>query len=155
MGGRLAGAIYHHVGGKPALLAACHLRALELASALQREANGLAGPRTAAMAAFQHGWATTLMQLTPLFPLTGFESPPRAGQEAFHDQVRALTDLTLQMVKAGIAEGELRPLDLYALRLQGGLLGWLAQAGIADPARQETIAQEAAAQLLLGVRALP
>lgn len=71
------------------------------------------------------------------------------------EETARLAELTQEHVRAGIAEGGLRPLPAYAMRLQGGLLGWLARAGVEDETRREEIAREAAAQLLLGVRALP
>lgn len=155
--GATTGAIYHYVGGKPAVLSECFLRTLRFGVTLQQAANEAAGSRAASLAAFQHAWAMVQMRpdLSPLFPLTGFEALPGAGREAFHDETLRLGELTLAHCEAGVAEGSLRPLDLYAMRLQGGLLGWLSRAGIEDPLAREAMAREAAAQLLLGVRALP
>jgi hypothetical protein len=87
-------------------------------------------------------------------PLTGFEALPLSGQKAFHDLVPALTDVTIQHVEAGVADGSMRRLDRYAMRLQSGVIGWLARSGIHDPDRQDEVAREVAALVAVGIRPL-
>jgi hypothetical protein len=87
-------------------------------------------------------------------PLTGFESLPAPGQQAFHELVPPLAELTLALAREGKADGSMRPLHRYATRLQSGIVGWLARAAIRDPARQDAVAREIAALSALGIKPL-
>lgn len=152
--GATSGAISHHVGDKPTLAAECYVRTLRMAIRLQDRANALPGPRIVAQAAFQHAWSLAQMRHWPLMPLTGFEALPPAGQRAFQDLVGDLADSTSRHIEAGAADGSMRRLPRYAMRVQSGVIGWLARSGIRDPARQDAVAREVAALVAMGIRPL-
>jgi AcrR family transcriptional regulator len=152
--GATSGAISHHVGDKPTLVAECYVRTLRMAIGLQERANAMPGPALRSHAAFQHAWSIAQMRHWPLMPLTGFEALPPSGQRAFHDLVPPLTELTLAHVDAGVADGSMRRLHRYATRLQSGVIGWLSRSGIGDPGEQEMVAREVSNLITVGIRPL-
>jgi AcrR family transcriptional regulator len=150
-------ALYHHVGDKAALVAACYLRTLRIAIALQAHPAMRGLSRLQAGAAFQHAWALCLSrpEVSPLMPLAGFETLSAETRSAFMAKAEELTDRALETLDQGMSEGSLRSsLDRRATRLTTGVSGWLTHGALTEPAAQEAAAREIAAFYCLGIRAL-
>jgi AcrR family transcriptional regulator len=148
--------VYHHVGDKPALIAACYLRAFRIFLFIIGAARAFRGARADALAAAIE--ATVIANLAPaLSPLL-----PSAGMEAVRTEDRSeVAARSLEMNRAyvelfaeGVRDGSLRPVDLDATLLSlPGPVVWAAKGGVDIPeARRARLAGEIAALVCVGLK---
>ena len=148
--------IYHNIGDKQALVAACYLRTLAFATALAERAGDCEGPRALAYARLMHGHAEARLRedIAPLSGLVGLDALPELGRRAMNDSVDHLVDVAAALFRAGQADRSLRDLDVNALlAILAGAVEWIPKwLSAAAPQRRGEIARELATLCLLGLR---
>lgn len=150
-------AIYHHVGDKPAVIAACYMRAFRIYAHVRASAAAEHDP-LAALCAYQDGVAAVQMDdhLKPLRLLDGVEGLSEADQEAIRAEAVAGRDALTALYEQGRDAGRLKPMDVEALLLaMPGSTTWLTKGLITpDAARKRQIAAEIADLMARGLRPL-
>ena len=96
-------------------------------------------------------------ELTPLSPLVGHGALSPEGQAAFDRNSGQLGDAYTGLIRQGMEEGSIAPLDDVEARalMLPGLLSWLVKEDVPrDPAQQRHIAREVANLVAVGLRPL-
>lgn len=148
--------VYHHVGDKQALIAACYLRAFRIFLFIIDAAQACRGTRADALAAAIE--ATVIANLAPaLSPLL-----PSAGMEAVRTEDRAevaarsveMNRAYVELFAEGVRDGSLRSVDVDATLLSlPGPIVWAAKGGVDIPeARRARLAGEIAALVCVGLK---
>lgn len=150
--------IYHNIGDKQALVAACYLRTLAFATSLAERAGDCEGSRAHAYARLMHGHAEARLRedIAPLSGLVGLDALPEPARQATNESVTHLADVAAALFRAGLADGSLRGLDVGPLMaVLPGAVEWIPKWLSAEPAaRRGAIARELATLCLVGVRAV-
>lgn len=150
--------LYHYVGDKQALIAACYARAFLIYRYIQERAREGSGSALATMLRAGHGTALAQQRedLGPLRPLVGFESLSSEAREEVTRQSRALTETGQALAQAAQREGSARAFDVDLMMLIfPGTTSWLAKGLVqADQAGQVQIAHEISDLVRIGLRAV-
>jgi hypothetical protein len=115
------------------------------------------GARLDALAAAMHALALAYPsdELTPLSPLVGHGALSPEGQAAFDRNSGLLGDAYHGLLRQGIEEGSITPIDDIEARalMLPGLVSWLVKEDVPrDLAQQQHIAREVANLVALGLR---
>jgi AcrR family transcriptional regulator len=150
--------IYHNIGDKQALVAACYLRTLAFATALAERAGDCEGPRALAYARLMHAHAEARLRedIAPLSGLVGLDALPQPARGAMNEAVDHLVDVAAALFRAGQADGSLRDLDIGPLMaVVAGVVEWIPKwLSGASPARRGEIASELAMLCMVGLRSV-
>lgn len=120
--------IYHNVGDKETLVAACYRRAFAFYERVQDEGRAYDGPRIEAVCAQAHAFAEASLRddIAPLAPLAGFESLPEDLREEIQASAGRIMANSLETYRLGQAEGSIRPMNTRAvLSMHPGVFEWL------------------------------
>jgi AcrR family transcriptional regulator len=150
--------LHHHIGSKQDLVSACYDRAFRIFFFIKDRVLEHRGSRLDALTAAMHAVALAYPSeaLTPLSPLVGHGALSLEGQASFDRNSGMLGDAYNGLVRQGIEEGSIAPLDDVEARtlMLPGLLSWLVKDDVpADPAQQRHIAREVANLVAVGLRA--
>jgi AcrR family transcriptional regulator len=149
--------LYHHIGDKAALVAACyrrafriHLFALDQAAAQQ--------PALARFGAYHQALALAQLnaELSPLRPLDGLDLLDAAEQASIRTLARERTERLRAIFRDGEADGSLRPLDRdAALLILPGATSWMSKGLLPAGTDPEPVAAEVSRLLAHGLQAAP
>ncbi|MBC7983950.1 MAG: TetR/AcrR family transcriptional regulator [Candidatus Obscuribacterales bacterium] len=147
--------LYHHVGDKEAVVAACYRRALRTVLFIKDRMLAYDGPPVQALAAAYHAISIVLLSddLTPIFPLTGYRTVSPQTKE---DLYVGLTELGIgyfRVMSTAIADGTLVEMDIPVRQvIIFGAFSWLAHATIPNIEEQHAhTAREISNLLCIGV----
>ncbi|HEY7642803.1 MAG TPA: TetR/AcrR family transcriptional regulator [Steroidobacteraceae bacterium] len=151
--------LHHHIGSKQDLVAACYDRAFRIFFFIKDRMLEQRGPRLEALSAAMHALALAYPsdELTPLSPLVGHGALSLEGQAAFDRNSGLLGDAYHGLIRQGMEEGSIAPLDDVEARalMLPGLISWLVKDDVPrDPAQQRLIAREVANLVAVGLRPL-
>jgi AcrR family transcriptional regulator len=148
--------LYHHLGDKQALLAACYSRAFRIFVFIMQAMTTYQGTRLEALSAAFHALSSAYLRddLSPLAPLVGHEALSRETQAQMEPHANALATGYFGAISSGTAEGTLPTLDIEArVLLLPGAFSWLVKdTGTHSEERIEHIASEISSLLSLGLR---
>lgn len=148
--------IYHHLGDKQALIAACYLRAYRIFLFIADRAESHHGSRVQALAgAIRAAVLANLgADLSPLLPSAGLEVVRPDDRAEVARQSAAMTAAYVKICDDGVAEHSLRELDIDAtLLILPGATGWVAKiATSVDESRHGHLANETATLVSIGLR---
>ncbi|NKB99660.1 MAG: TetR family transcriptional regulator [Pseudomonadales bacterium] len=120
--------IYHNVGDKEDLVAACYSRSFKLYENVSIAAQNYEGPALHAIVAANRAYAESSLseEITPLAPVSGLERlPPDVFQEISESSDR-MTDSFITLYDTGQKMGSVRQLNSRALTaINPGLFEWL------------------------------
>jgi AcrR family transcriptional regulator len=150
--------LHHHIGSKQDLVAACYDRAFRIFFFIKDRMLEQRGSRLEALAAAMHALALAYPsdELTPLSPLVGHGALSPEGQAAFDRNSGLLGDAYHGLIRQGMEEGSIAPLDDVEARalMLPGLVSWLVKDDVPrDAAQQRHIAREVANVVAVGLRA--
>lgn len=120
--------IYHNLGDKETLVAACYSRSFRVYESIARQAEALAGPRVDAVAASIQAYAEAGLRedVATYTPMTGFNALPAALQEEINASTIRLMTSSLSVYEQGQNEGSIRPLNARAvIAVNPGTFQWL------------------------------
>lgn len=147
--------IYHNVGDKAALLAACHRRAFVLVLDVGERVAAYDGSRLEAVCAGFHANAESQLRedIAPLAPIGGFEALPYDVRMEINPLAEQLMDSYLETFRLGQAEGSIRPLNARAFNaIRPGMLEWLPKwYRVQGEAARERCARELAVLTAVGL----
>jgi AcrR family transcriptional regulator len=151
--------LHHHIGSKQDLVAACYERAFRIFFLIKDRMLEHRGPRLDALAAAMHALSLAYPsdEQTPLSPLVGHGALSPEGQAAFDRNSGLLGDAYHGLIRQGIEEGSITPIDDIEARalMLPGLVSWLVKEDVPrDLAQQRHIAREVANLVALGLRTL-
>lgn len=120
--------IYHNLGDKETLVAACYSRSFRFYEHVARQCKALPGTRLAAIGASVYAYAEAGLRedIATFTPITGFEALPAPLQEEVNASTLRLIDGFIEMYEQGQREGSVRPLNPRAvLAINPGSFQWL------------------------------
>ncbi len=120
--------IYHNVGDKETLVAACYRRSFQIYEDFQARQLAYDGPRIEAICAQFHALAEASFRedIAPLAPLAGLESLAEGPLEEIHASAGRIMENSLRNHGRGEAEGSMRPMNRRAvLSMLPGVFEWL------------------------------
>lgn len=120
--------IYHNLGDKETLIAACYSRSFRLYESVARQCEALPGPRVTAIAASVYAYAEAGLRedIATYTPVTGFGALPAALQDEVNASTVRLMDSFIEMYEQGQREGSIRPLNPRAIiAVNPGTFQWL------------------------------
>jgi AcrR family transcriptional regulator len=148
--------IYHNVGDKQTLVAACYRRSFRFHEGVEAQMTGYAGSRLEAFCASTHANAEASLRedIAPLAPLVNLEALPAEAHEAIQAAGERLLGRYLAAFAQGQAEGSMRQLPSHAvLAMHPGLFQWLPKwFDTMSPAEREAAPRELAELTRLGLR---
>jgi len=149
--------LYHHLGDKQTLLAACYARAFRIFVFIMQGMTAYQGTRLEALAAAFHALSTVYLRddLCPLAPLVGHEALSKQTQAQMEPQSEALRTGYFAAISGGCVEGTVAVEDIEArMLLLPGAFSWLVKdTGAHGPERIEHVAGEISRLLCLGLTA--
>lgn len=150
--------IYHNLGDKQALVAACYRRAFRLFHDVADKAEAFAGSRLDALCAADETVAQASLRedIAPLAPYGGFEALPEPVRQDVQTEGDRLTERYSRLVEAGQKEGSIRAMDTRAfLTVLPGAFEWLPKwLETLDPAARAAAPRDLALLVRLGLEPL-
>jgi AcrR family transcriptional regulator len=150
--------LYHYVGDKQAIIAACYARAWRIYLYILEQSRLVEGSRMLVWTVSTRASAVAQQRedLEPLRPMVGYDALSPEGQAVVEANSRALSDGSGILFAEAQQEGSMRKIDPELLMLIiPGASSWLAKGLIAaDPARQIEIGDQVSDVLRLGLRAI-
>ncbi len=120
--------IYHNVGDKEALVAACYKRSIEFYDNLAAQATAYRGTRLQALCVSWHGSGEASLRedLAPIPLAMGFEPLPDSMSKWIRKEATRLQDVYYSLYLAAQSEGSVRKMDARPfVPLQARLYRWL------------------------------
>lgn len=109
--------IYHNLGDKETLVAACYSRSFRIYESVARQCEALPGRRVAAIAASVHAYAEAGLRedVAAYTPITGFGALPAALQAQINESTVRLMETFLRIYAEGERDGSIRPVNARAV----------------------------------------
>ena len=120
--------LFHNVGDKPSLVAACYLRSFHLYEEIAARVESYDGASVDAITveARASAEATLRTDIAPLEPLAGFEALPAEVKTAIQESSASLVKTYAGIYRRGQADGTIRKFDPYlVLGIRPGVHVWL------------------------------
>lgn len=150
--------LYHYIGDKKQIVAACYARAFSIYSWPRHQAQALGlDPVDALFAEVRaNNVAQQRRDLAPLRPYVGFDAMPPEEQAAARERSIEMTSLSRKELAGAQKTGRLRKLDPdLILLILPGVSTWLAKDLISpDPTQQARIADEITKLIKIGLSPL-
>ena len=148
--------IYHNIGDKEALVAACYRRTFKFYKDIAERTKAYDGSRIEALCASWHAHADASLRedMAPLGPLMGYQALSAKDLKSIQDEGSQRANYYLQFYAEGQAEGSIRPLNARALlSIQLRMFRWLPKwIDPVDEAERQSVAREITDLICLGLR---